>query len=81
MAWIRTIRPEAATGALREEYDRARKRAGGVAAVVTASSLKPGVLSRWVELYQEVMYGTSDLSRAEREMVAVVVSQSNDCHY
>jgi len=27
------------------------------------------------------MYGPSDLSRAEREMIAVVVSPVNACHY
>lgn len=31
-------------------------------------------------LYQEVMLGESALSRAEREMVAVVVSAANRCY-
>ncbi len=33
------------------------------------------------ELYRELMYGRSPLSRVQREMIAVVVSATNDCHY
>jgi len=33
------------------------------------------------ELYRELMYGRGPLSRVQREMVAVVVSAANDCHY
>ena len=44
-------------------------------------SLRPEVLSRSIELYREVMFGPSPLSRQERELLAVVVSSANDCHY
>lgn len=33
------------------------------------------------ELYRELMYGAGPLSRVQREMIAVVVSAANDCHY
>ncbi len=33
------------------------------------------------ELYRELMYGRGPLRRAQREMIAVVVSAINDCHY
>ncbi len=33
------------------------------------------------ELYRELMYGRGPLSRVQREMIAVVVSAANDCHY
>jgi alkylhydroperoxidase family enzyme len=33
------------------------------------------------ELYAELMRGPSPLSRAQREMIAVVVSAVNACHY
>lgn len=81
MAWIHTIDPEDAEGPLREEYDAARHRCGRVAQVLRLSSLNPGSLRRWVELYKHVMFGPSPLSRAERELVATVVSAENDCHY
>jgi alkylhydroperoxidase family enzyme len=81
MAWIETIPPEDADGLLREEYERAVRRAGRVYNVLRLSSLDPPVLARWVDLYLAVMYGPSPLSRAEREMVAVAVSQENGCRY
>ncbi len=33
------------------------------------------------DLYRELMYAPGPLSRAQREMIAVVVSAANDCHY
>ena len=81
MAWIRTIDPDDARGALHEEYEKAQRRAGRVAKVVQLSSLNPEVLTRWVEIYKQVMFGPSPLSRAERELVATVVSQENGCYY
>jgi alkylhydroperoxidase family enzyme len=32
-------------------------------------------------LYEELMRGPSPLSRGQREMIAVVVSAANGCHY
>jgi alkylhydroperoxidase family enzyme len=33
------------------------------------------------DLYKELMYGKSPLSRIQREMIAVVVSAENRCRY
>ena len=33
------------------------------------------------DLYRELMYGRGPLSRIQREMIAVVVSAVNECHY
>lgn len=33
------------------------------------------------DLYRELMYGAGPLTRVQREMIAVVVSAKNDCHY
>ena len=33
------------------------------------------------ELYRELMYSRGPLSRTQREMIGVVVSVANDCHY
>ena len=32
-------------------------------------------------LYRQAMAGTKTLRKVEREMIAVVVSKLNDCHY
>lgn len=81
MAHIRMIPEEQAEGALAAEYRAAVRRAGKVFNVVKIQSLRPGALRRGLALYLEVMHGPSGLSRAEREMLAVVVSSANDCHY
>ena len=78
---MRLIEVEEATGPLKEEYDAAVGRAGKVFNIVKAMSLRPGVLKRSMELYKAVMFGPSGLSRQERELLAVVVSRQNDCHY
>lgn len=81
MAWIETISPDDAGGPLKKEYGEAITRSGGVANVVSLSSLNPAALSAWVGVYKAVMYGPSPLERYERELVATVVSQENNCHY
>jgi uncharacterized peroxidase-related enzyme len=81
VAYLRLIEEGEATGALRAEYDAAIERAGKVFNIVKAMSLRPGVLREAMALYRAVMFGPSELSRAERELLAVVVSCANDCHY
>ncbi|MDQ4018286.1 MAG: carboxymuconolactone decarboxylase family protein [Actinomycetota bacterium] len=81
MAHIRLIDVDEATGELREEYDAAIRRAGKVFNIVKAMSLRPRALRAAMDLYKDVMFGPSELSRAERELLAVVVSCANDCHY
>jgi uncharacterized peroxidase-related enzyme len=81
MPFLRLIDEDEATGLLKEEYDAGLKRAGKVFNIVKAMSLRPGVLRRSMQLYREAMFGRSGLSRIERELLAVVVSRANDCHY
>ncbi len=81
MAWIRTIEPDEATGALRQEYAKAVKRAGRVFNIIKLQGLNPGQLRNSINLYLSVMHAPSPLSRAQREMLAVVVSAANQCHY
>jgi uncharacterized peroxidase-related enzyme len=78
---LRLIEEGEATGALKAEYDAAIARAGKVFNIVKAISLIPETLRASMELYRAVMFGRSELSRAQRELLAVVVSRANDCHY
>ena len=78
---LRLIEEGEATGALKDEYDAAIARAGKVFNIVKAMSLNPETLRASMELYRAVMFGRSELSRADRELLAVVVSRANDCHY
>jgi uncharacterized peroxidase-related enzyme len=79
--YLRLIDEDDASGELREEYEAAVRRAGKVFNIVKAMSLRPPVLRAAMELYREVMFGRCELTRAERELLAVVVSCANDCHY
>jgi alkylhydroperoxidase family enzyme len=81
MAYIRLIEPGEASDALAREYDDAVKRAGKVFNIVKAMSPNAGVMRRSMQLYVQIMRGPSELSRIERELLAVVVSGVNDCHY
>lgn len=81
MAWIRTIPEREATGDLKRQYDAAVKRAGKVFGIVRLQSLRPDILRPFLDLYVRIMHAPSGLSRAEREMVATVVSRVNHCHY
>jgi alkylhydroperoxidase family enzyme len=78
---IRLIDVDEATGPLAQEYEAAVGRAGKVFNIVKSMSLNPQVLNRSMGLYKAIMFGPSELSRLERELLAVVVSNANNCHY
>ena len=44
-------------------------------------ALRPRHLELWNAFYDDLMRGESALSREQREMIAVVVSTVNRCHY
>ncbi len=82
MTWIKTIAPQQATGLLKQLYDAAVRRAGRVYNVIRLQSLRPKVLRASTQLYMELMHSPEGgLTRAQREMIATVVSRANGCHY
>lgn len=81
MAWIDVIPLEKATGFLKKEYDAAIKRAGRIWRIVSIMSQNPRAMKASMDFYGAIMYGSSPLSRSQREMLAVVVSAANDCIY
>ena len=81
MAWIQTVPEAEATGSLAAQYQAAIKRAGRVFNILKIQSLKPAALKESMDLYLATMWARSGLTRAEREMIAVVVSAANGCHY
>jgi uncharacterized peroxidase-related enzyme len=62
-------------------YDAPREKLGFVPNVLRFYALRPWHLLRWNDHYEELMKGESGLSKAEREMIAVVVSVANECAY
>jgi alkylhydroperoxidase family enzyme len=82
MAWIKVIPEEGATGRLKELYDAYFDESwGGVDNILKIHSLNVKSLQAHFELYAHLMRGRSDLSRIQREMIAVVASAANHCHY
>jgi uncharacterized peroxidase-related enzyme len=81
MSRIKIIEPEDATGRLKDIYEDLVKKRGKLADVHKIQSLRPESIVFHMDLYLEIMFSKSELSRAEREMMAVVVSAANDCEY
>jgi uncharacterized peroxidase-related enzyme len=81
MAWIKVIREDEATGRLKELYEKYTEPWGGVDNILKIHSLNVKSLKVHYDLYAHLMRGRSELSRAQREMIAVVASAANHCHY
>jgi uncharacterized peroxidase-related enzyme len=54
---------------------------GFVPNVLRVFALRPKHLLGWWAYYDELLRGESGLTKAQREMIAVVVSVANRCHY
>jgi uncharacterized peroxidase-related enzyme len=81
MSRIKVIDENEAEGRLLEIYSDLLKKRGKIASVHKIQSLRPESIVKHMDLYMEIMYTRSELSRAERELMAVVVSKANNCHY
>ncbi len=81
MPWIEQIPIKHATGSLKRHFDAAIKRAGRVWHIVHIMSINPRILRDSIHFYQTLMMGESPLTRMQREMLAVVVSDENNCFY
>ena len=81
MAWIRVIEENEAKGHLRELYSRITEPWGGVDNIMKIHSIEPRAMEAHLSLYKRAMHEPEGLSRTQREMMAVVVSQLNGCSY
>jgi len=70
-----------ASGRLKELYQKVEEPWGGVDNILKIHSLNVASLEAHYQLYATLMRGRSDLSRVQREMIAVVASAANRCHY
>lgn len=66
---------------VRKYFEICLEKLGMVPNVLTAYSQNLKQLDGFSRLYNELMMGESELSKLEREMVAVVVSSENKCFY
>ena len=82
MAWIMTKREDEWAGVLAAlrpdvvdaDHDR-------VDNIMQIHSLDPRGMAAHAALYRSAMAGTATLRKVERELIALVVSRINDCHY
>ena len=81
MPWIKQIPIAEASGLLKEEFDKALKRAGRVWHIVHIMSVNPRAMRDSISFYTTIMMGESPLTRVQREMLATAVSAENHCHY
>ena len=81
MAFIKTVDPQDAEGIVKQEYEKGVRRSGRVFNILKIMSLSPVALRESIRMYLAFMYGEAKLSRAQREMLATVVSQVNHCYY
>ena len=81
MAWIDTINERDANGSLKDQYEKLKDSRSGVDNILKIHSLNPESLDAHVRLYKTIMYGKSPIRRVSREMIAVLVSSINQCHY
>jgi uncharacterized peroxidase-related enzyme len=80
--WLKDPPPEdELPDEVRAVYAKAREVTGFLPNVQKLYSLRPSRFLTWWHHYHDIMRGESGLSRVEREMIAIVVSDQNDCHY
>ena len=84
MTWIRTVPDDdwAEDDDLADLYGRVVDPTfGRVDRIMAVHSLNPAGLAAHDGLYRSAMSGTATLRKVERELVALVVSLENQCHY
>lgn len=81
MAWIKEVDEEHARGELLEIYNDLREHSRRISNVIKAHSLNAKAMRTHLDLYKQLMYGESSLTRAERETLAVAVSAMNNDSY
>ena len=81
ICWLTIPAEETLDEDLRKLFARAREVVGFVPNVFAAYVIRPEHFRRWFSHFRELMQGESELSAAEREMIAVAVSAENGCLY
>jgi hypothetical protein len=81
VAFIEYVPEEGAAPEVAAAYQRYRAAWGGVDHILRIHGPNPASMDAHVGLYRVLIYGDSPLSRSQREMLALVVSTVNSCHY
>ena len=81
IAWLSVPADTSSSAEARELWEKPLEKLGFVPNVLRVMALRPEHLVTWWAYTQELMTGESGLTKAQREMIAVVVSVENRCHY
>ena len=82
MSWITQVPDGEWTGELEPLRERVvDPQYGRVDEIMAVHSLNPTGMAAHDALYRSAMSGTASLRKVERELVALVVSLENHCHY
>ena len=81
LSWLDVPTDEEIPDEVKKLWETPLERLGFVPNVMRIFALRPDHLVRWWGYYDELLRGESGLSKAQREMIAVVVSAANRCHY
>ncbi len=81
LAWLHVPAEDEAPDEVRALWQRAEEKLGFVPNVLRVWALRPEHMLRWRKYMDELLKGPSGLSEAQREMIGVVVSTANRCHY
>ena len=81
LTWLHVPPEEDVPDEVKELWERPLERLGFVPNVLRVFALRPDHLLRWWDYYDELLRGDSGLTKPQREMIAVVVSAANRCHY
>src|SRR5919204_4953481 len=81
LSWLSVPAADDVPDEVVELWQKPLEKLGFVPNVLRVFALRPRHLVAWWAYYDELMRGESGLSKAQREMIAVVVSTANRCHY
>src|SRR6476660_6286206 len=81
ICWLHLPPDDDAPDAVKELWAKPLEKLGFVPNVLRAYAILPRHLELWNAFYDDLMRGESGLTKAQREMIAVVVSATNRCHY
>ncbi len=81
MSWIKTLEYSESTAPLRELYGALTEGGRRLDNILKIHTLHPAGMQAHLTLYRTVMTATPGLPKVDRELIALVVSHVNQCHY
>jgi uncharacterized peroxidase-related enzyme len=81
ICWLDVPAADEVPDDVKELWAKPLEKLGFVPNVLRVYAIRARHLQLWNDFYDDLMRGESGLTKAQREMIAVVVSTTNRCHY